>query len=159
MHSKAPSVEPDLANSLKSKMCQPIPKATILLGVAVLIFVFSFMIGRYPISPGNLIMILAARFFPIPRTWPSNMDIVVLNVRLPRILAALLVGAALATSGAAYQGMFRNPLVSPDILGAAMGAGFGACLGIYFSFNVLGIQLTSFYLRPSCRDDDLLHQQ
>ena len=131
-------------NNLKLKMRQPMSKETILLGLALLIFVFSFTIGRYPISPGKLLMILAARFFPIPHTWPATMDVVVFSVRLPRIIAAMLVGAALATSGAAFQGMFRNPLVSPDILGASMGAGFGACLGIYFSFSELGIQLMSF---------------
>ena len=58
-------------------------------------------------------------------------------MRLPRILAALLIGAGLSLSGAAYQGMFRNPLVSPDILGASAGAGFGAALGIMLSKSVI----------------------
>lgn len=119
-------------------------KEIVLLAIALLIFVFSFPLGRYPISPENLIMILAAKVLPIPHTWPGTMDIVVFNVRLPRIMAAMLVGAALSTSGAAYQGMFKNPLVSPDILGAAMGAGFGAALAIYLSFNVFGIELSAF---------------
>lgn len=131
----------------KPNIHQPLPKKTILLGLTLLmllIFLFSFMIGRYPVSPGNLILILASRFFPIPHTWSAVVDIVVFSVRLPRIIAAMLVGAALAASGAAFQGMFRNPLVSPDILGASMGAGFGACLAILFSFSAVGIQLMSF---------------
>jgi iron complex transport system permease protein len=69
---------------------------------------------------------------------------VVLNVRLPRVAAALLVGAALAAAGAAYQTLFRNPLVSPDILGVSAGAGLGAVLGIFLSLPVAMIQLFAF---------------
>ena len=69
---------------------------------------------------------------------------VVINIRLPRILAALLVGAALSTAGAAYQGMFQNPLVSPDILGASAGAGFGACLAIYLSLGGWMVTIFAF---------------
>ncbi len=71
-------------------------------------------------------------------------DTVLFSVRLPRIAAALLVGAALAASGAAYQSLFRNPLVSPDILGVSAGAGLGAVLGIFLSLPVAGIQLLAF---------------
>jgi iron complex transport system permease protein len=87
---------------------------------------------------------MAAKFLPLEQTWPATLDTVVFQVRLPRILAAVLVGAALATSGAAYQGMFRNPLVSPDILGASAGACFGAALAIFCSLNYAGIQILSF---------------
>jgi len=141
-------VESDKAsalNALKSKEHRFMPKQTGLLVAAVLLFIISFGFGRYPISPGNLLMILASRFFPVTHTWPANLDIVVWNVRLPRIFAAMLVGAALSTSGAAFQGMFKNPLVSPDILGASMGAGFGAALGLYFSLDPLGIELLAFF--------------
>ena len=71
-------------------------------------------------------------------------DTVVFQVRLPRIMAAMLVGASLSTSGAAYQGMFRNPLVSPDILGVSAGAGFGASLAIFLSFGVVATQFSAF---------------
>ncbi len=70
--------------------------------------------------------------------------IVLLQVRLPRLLAGLLVGAGLALSGAAYQGLFNNPMVSPDILGATAGAGFGAALGILLGWNFVAIQALSF---------------
>lgn len=123
---------------------KPLRKEIILIIIAVIVFVWSFPLGRYSVPPDDLIKILAAKVLPIEHTWPATMDIVVFHVRLPRIFAAMLVGAALAASGAAYQGMFKNPLVSPDILGASAGAGFGAALGIYFSFSYLGIQLTSF---------------
>ena len=68
----------------------------------------------------------------------------ILLVRGPRVIAAVLVGAALAVAGAAFQGLFRNPLVSPDILGASSGAALGAVLGIYFSLGVIGIEILAF---------------
>ena len=71
-------------------------------------------------------------------------DTVLFQIRLPRVLAALAVGAALAAAGASYQTLFRNPLVSPDILGVSAGAGFGAVLGILLSLPVLGIQVLGF---------------
>jgi iron complex transport system permease protein len=69
---------------------------------------------------------------------------VVWQIRGPRVLAAFAVGAALSVAGTAFQGLFRNPLVSPDILGASAGAALGAVLGIYFSFGILGIQAAAF---------------
>jgi len=69
---------------------------------------------------------------------------VLFQIRLPRIVAAMMVGAALSTSGAAYQGMFRNPLVSPDILGVSAGASFGAALAILLSWGIIGIQVSAF---------------
>ena len=74
----------------------------------------------------------------------DQVQTIVLQVRGPRALAALTVGAALAVVGAAFQGLFRNPLVSPDILGASAGAALGAVLGIFFSFGVFGIQMAAF---------------
>lgn len=71
-------------------------------------------------------------------------DTVLFNIRLPRIVAAATVGAALAAAGAAYQNLFRNPLVSPDILGVSTGAGLGAVVGILFGLPVVMIQLMGF---------------
>ena len=66
------------------------------------------------------------------------------QVRGPRVLAAALVGAALAVAGTAFQGLFRNPLVSPDILGASSGAALGAVIGIFLSLGVFAIQAFAF---------------
>jgi len=88
--------------------------------------------------------VLAARITGRPASVPAAMENVVLLVRGPRVLAATLVGAALAVAGTAFQGLFRNPLVSPDILGASSGAALGAVLGIYFSFGVIGIEGLAF---------------
>jgi iron complex transport system permease protein len=66
------------------------------------------------------------------------------QIRLPRILAAMMIGGGLSAAGAAYQGLFRNPMVSPDLLGASAGAGLGAALGILFSLGTVGVQVFSF---------------
>jgi iron complex transport system permease protein len=87
-------------------------------------------IGRFTISPGTVAAILAGKILPIKIFWTAQMENVVMNIRLPRVFAAMLVGSALSLSGAVYQGMFRNPLVSPDILGAASGACVGAAAAI-----------------------------
>ncbi|MBQ1351465.1 MAG: iron ABC transporter permease, partial [Oscillospiraceae bacterium] len=99
----------------------------ILLVVAILI---SFMLGKYPIQPGEVLRILFSKVFSIEKTWTDQMELIFFNVRLPRILLACLVGCSLATAGAAYQGTFKNPMASPDILGASQGAAFGAALAI-----------------------------
>src|SRR5690625_3902916 len=102
--------------------------------------------GSYPVTWGDVVHI----FMPASdHTLGSNADtqpleVVLMQIRLPRILAALLVGAALACSGAAYQAMFRNPLVSPDILGVSAGAGLGAVLGIVMGFTPSAIQIMAF---------------
>ncbi|MDI9480666.1 MAG: iron ABC transporter permease [Bacillota bacterium] len=119
-------------------------KIIILLFVLLIIFIFSFALGRYPVAPGELLRVLIAQVVPLEATWNDTVETVIFQVRLPRIFAAILVGAALSAAGAAYQGMFKNPLVSPDILGASAGAGFGAALGIFLSFSMVGIQLMAF---------------
>ena len=112
--------------------------------VLVLLAALAFALGRFPISPGDLTQIAANKLFGAGYTIAPSAETVVLQVRGPRILAALLVGAALAAAGTAYQGMFRNPLVSPDILGVSAGAALGAVLGIFFSQSALVIQLGAF---------------
>lgn len=110
----------------------------------IIIFFISFAIGRYPVSIDLLIKVFFSRIFPITKTWPETFDTIVFRVRLPRIVGAILVGASLSVSGAAYQGMFKNPLVSPDILGVSAGSAFGAALAIFLSFDAIGIQVSSF---------------
>jgi iron complex transport system permease protein len=108
------------------------------------LFILSFALGRYPISPADVVKVLASHVFPITQTWPDILDTVVTQIRLPRILAAMLVGASLALAGASFQGLFRNPLVSPDILGVSAGAGFGAAVAILLSGNGVAIQVSAF---------------
>lgn len=115
-----------------------------LLALPITAFILSFLVGRFGIDPVQLFTVLFSKIFPIPQTWSPAVETVVFQVRLPRIFAAMLVGASLSVAGAAYQGMFKNPLVSPDILGASAGAAFGAALGIFFSFGIIGIQISSF---------------
>jgi iron complex transport system permease protein len=100
---------------------------------------FSMGIGRYPVSPGAL-----WSWIMTGQCADDNLPVILFNIRLPRLIGAIAAGGALAMSGAAYQGMFRNPMVSPDILGVSSGAGFGAALAILLSLPVVGIQLFSF---------------
>ena len=99
----------------------------------------SMMVGRYSISFGDIIRILSGNY-------PEELEAsaIVLFARSARIVAAVMIGAALSAAGAAYQGIFRNPVVSPDILGAATGAGFGAALAILLGGSALAIQLSAF---------------
>lgn len=120
----------------------PSLKKLILVILPLITLIFSFTMGRYAIAIPDLFNTVYQHFFADNRG--TNFDTVVFNIRLPRILAAMLVGAALSTAGAAYQGMFKNPLVSPDILGASAGAGFGACLGIFFAQSGVVIQFSAF---------------
>lgn len=116
----------------------------VLLAILVVLFFASFMLGRYPISPGLVVSILGSKFLPIPETWSDTMTTVVLQVRFPRIVAAIIVGAALSMSGAAYQSLFKNPLVSPAILGVSAGAGFGAAVSILAGWPWVFVQGMSF---------------
>ena len=138
------------------------------------VFSLSFLVGRYPVSPFTALKILFSRalsFFSFERLslsgWSGSEEAVVLNIRFPRIASASLIGAALSVAGASYQGIFRNPMVSPDLLGASTGAGFGAALGILtgggyfaitlssFSFGLLAVMLAVLVARKSRIDSTL----
>ena len=118
----------------------------------IVVFFGSFLLGRYSVSFGALLRIFWAKLVELvtlgrvtlAQSWTDMEGAVVVNIRLPRIICAALVGAALSTAGASYQGMFRNPMVSPDLLGASTGAGFGAALAILLSFNYFGITVMAF---------------
>lgn len=112
--------------------------------ILILVFIFSFCIGRYFISMPLLLKVLSSKFIDIQPTWPNVVETIVFKIRLPRIIASLLVGGVLSLSGAVYQGIFKNPLVSPDILGVSSGASFGASLAILLSYSSFAIQITSF---------------
>ncbi|WP_441696587.1 FecCD family ABC transporter permease [Inquilinus sp. YAF38] len=110
----------------------------------VTVFLLSFLVGRYPVPPLTVIRVIAAQILPVTPDWPAVVGSVVLDVRLPRVIAAMLVGGGLAMSGACYQGVFRNPLVSPFTLGVSAGAGFGAAIAILLFQQRYAIQLSAF---------------
>lgn len=119
-------------------------KFTFLIIIFIMVFTASFAVGRYPLTIKQLLDFFIFKFFNASEEIPATVGTVIMNLRLPRILAAVLVGSSLAASGAAYQGIFKNPLASPDVLGASAGSAFGASLAIYFSFGHYGIQLSAF---------------
>jgi iron complex transport system permease protein len=114
------------------------------LGVLVVLVLIAFSVGRYPVAAGDLLTLLWAKLTGSQPAVDAIVETVVWKIRGPRVVAALLIGAALAAAGAAYQSMFRNPLVSPDILGVSAGAAVGAVLGIFLSLNVILIQSLAF---------------
>ncbi|NLT36262.1 MAG: iron ABC transporter permease [Gaiellales bacterium] len=116
----------------------------VLLAVLLVAFVTSFLIGRYSISVSMVIDILLSKVATVEQYWEETLGVVVLDVRLPRIVLAILVGGALSASGASYQTLFKNPLVSPDILGVSAGAGFGAALAMINNANWVVIQGSAF---------------
>ncbi len=116
----------------------------LLLAILLVLFVFSFALGRYPISIKELFGILTAKVFPIEPFWTSRMETIFYQVRLPRILLACLVGCCLSAAGASYQGIFQNPMASPDVLGASQGASFGAALAILLGLGKTLTTLSAF---------------
>lgn len=124
-------------------------KKSLFAGIIVVILLIatilvSFNIGRYAVGINDVIKILFKDIFHFEKTWEDVYETIVWNVRVPRIIAALLVGSSLAISGATYQGLFRNPMVSPDILGASAGASVGACLMMLFNHDGIIIQISAF---------------
>ena len=105
--------------------------------------VLALCLGRYWIPPWDVMGALFSWFLPA-REIPSNAMNVVLSLRLPRVAAALMIGGALALSGSAYQAVFRNPLVAPDLLGVSSGACVGASLAILLEGGALAVQLSAF---------------
>jgi iron complex transport system permease protein len=118
--------------------------ALLLVLAPVAVFLLSFLVGRYPVPPLTVIRVIAAQILPVTPDWPAVVGSVVLDVRLPRVIAAMLVGGGLAMSGACYQGVFRNPLVSPFTLGVSAGAGFGAAIAILLFQQRYAVQLCAF---------------
>lgn len=125
---------------------------TVLLVVFILAaFICSLMLGRFPIEVDQAFSMMANRvtqFFAntnaVEPTWTAQAEALFFNVRMPRIIMALLVGCCLAAAGAAFQGVFQNPLASPDILGASQGAALGAAIAILVGMGSFGISAFAF---------------
>jgi len=111
----------------------------LLIGIALV----SFMIGYFPLTLEQVVKAFVSRLGYQGDVLPQAVTIF-WNIRLPRILAAVLIGASLSVAGSTYQGMFRNPLVSPDILGVSSGAGLGAAIAIFAGSPNWLIQLSAF---------------
>ena len=112
--------------------------------VFVTVLFGSVLLGRFSITPKELLRLLLSRITDVTPNWRDGAENVAFQIRLPRVAAAALIGAALAVAGVSYQGMFRNPMVSPDILGASTGAGFGAALAILLGAGYFGISAAAF---------------
>ena len=114
-----------------------------MLSALVLSALLSFWIGYYPLSPGDVVRAFLARF-GVESSMDKNAVTIFWSIRLPRILSAVFIGASLSLAGATYQGMFRNPLVSPDILGVSSGASLGAAIAILAGSPNWVVQLAAF---------------
>src|SRR6187397_1262426 len=121
-----------------------VPGLAIATAVLIAGLLLAFTVGRYPVSLAELANVLFSKITAHRADVSPAVESVIMQVRGPRVLAAVLVGAALAVAGTAFQGLFRNPLVSPDILGASSGAALGAVIGIFFSLGVVVIQAFAF---------------
>jgi len=133
MNEKTPAVN-DLLYAHRNEAAAARRKA-ILINVAmsailVCAFVYCLCIGKYQVTPGETLHILFSKLTGRERDWTPLTESVLFGLRMPRILASIVVGASLSLSGAAYQGIFRNPLVSPDFLGISSGACIGAAIAI-----------------------------
>lgn len=120
---------------------RPLPRLPLLAAATVVVALAALALGRYVVPPNEMLRLLAGHLLPVRHTWTDTEETIILDVRLPRVLLSLLIGGALALSGAALQGLFRNPLVSPDVIGVASGASFGGVLALLLglgSFAVVG---------------------
>ena len=121
-----------------------LPGLSIAIAVLIAGLLLAFTVGRYPVSLAELAHVLISKLTGGPSHVSQAVESVIWQVRGPRVLVAVMVGAALAVAGTAFQGLFRNPLVSPDILGASSGAALGAVIGIFFSLGIVAIQGLAF---------------
>lgn len=119
-----------------------IPASLTLIGLVV-VTILNLAVGAYPVSFYDLGRWLAWRC-SLSSPPDKNIIIIIENIRAPRIVAALLIGASLSCAGAAYQSLFRNPLVSPDLLAVSSGAAFCASLSILFSLSFFMLQMSAF---------------
>jgi len=106
------------------------------------LIVAALCIGRYSVNPVDVLRAVRAKMTGISTN--EAMENILFMVRLPRVAASLLIGAALSLSGAAYQSTFRNPLVSPDLLGVSSGAGMGAAVAIFLGVSFRSVQVFAF---------------
>lgn len=121
-----------------------VPLLILLAALLCCAVVLAVCVGKYPVSPSETLRVIFCSVFSRDSGLPEMTENVVLRLRIPRILASVLVGAALSSAGCAYQGIFKNPLVSPDFLGVSSGACIGAALAILLGLSSVWISLFAF---------------
>lgn len=135
----APATRAGLAERLRDR-----PALIAAAGLAALFLALVLGVGLGPvaIAPVDTLGILGRRLLdlPIPRTWPATAEIIVMELRLPRVLTAMLVGCGLGVAGATFQGLLRNPLADPYVLGTASGAALGAAVAVLLPVNVVFLE-------------------
>lgn len=131
----------NLNSDKRKRIVLAIMAVMLVLGIIVSVF-----LGQYDISPAQLWGIITSRLTGSEVFWTSKQEHILWNIRLPRILVACLVGAALSCAGCVYQGVFENPMAAPDFLGASSGAALGAALAIFFGLGETMITMLAFVL-------------
>lgn len=128
---------------MKSKMKHGVLMVILIIGL-LLAAIVSLCMGQYEVSVSDVVSIVLSNVLPVGGNWTDTMYRVVMYSRFPRIVAAIAVGGALSLAGAAYQGAFRNPLVSPDLLGVSHGACVGAAISIIWGLGYIGNVILAF---------------
>jgi len=142
--------EAELGRSASARLLMKSRGNLSIVGSALLllaVMLISLGLGKYPISVKEILLFLSQKYFGASFYSADRMRLlnsIIMEIRLPRILAGALIGAALSTSGAAFQAMFVNPLVSPSLLGVLAGASFGAALGIVYLKSWFAVQVSTF---------------
>jgi iron complex transport system permease protein len=107
-------------------------------GAVAVAFVAGVALGNVPIAPSDTLALLAHRLlgWPVTVTWPNSVEQIIIELRLPRVLTSMAVGVALSLAGATFQGLLRNPLADPYVLGTASGAALGAAIALLLPIHV-----------------------
>lgn len=119
-------------------------KITLLAAILCVAYIYSFIVGSVNISPLTVIDILRSQLMEVTPYWDGVLEQIMIGVRFPQITLSVLIGGALAVSGASYQTVFKNPMVSSDILGVSAGAGFGAAFAMLHNCTWWEIQIAAF---------------
>lgn len=149
----APVLVPELGHvrsgRLESLRQRPFGLGLAGLGLLALAIVAGIAMGTVAVSPADTIAILAHNLlgWPVAQAWPASAETIVMELRLPRVLTALIVGLGLAVAGTTFQGLLRNPLADPYVLGTASGAALGAAIAVLLPihFVFLGLGLTNLF--------------
>jgi iron complex transport system permease protein len=147
----SPTVAPDLVAARPARLAalrrRPVQLAIGAMVALAIAIVAGIALGTVAVSPADTVAILAHRLlgWPVAQAWPETAETIVMELRLPRVLTALIVGFGLAVAGTTFQGLLRNPLADPYVLGTASGAALGAAIAVLIPVNVafLGLGLVN----------------